>query len=181
MAQIEIDVSGVEQSEGFAPVPAGDYIAHIEASEIKPTKANTGHYLQLEFVIDDRVEGTPDTGMRVAGRKVWDRLNLWNPSSEAVSIAQKDLSAIGHSVGVTMINDSEQLHNKPIKITIGIDGTNNEIKAYAVAPGMAAPTPAGAPPINAAPPGSPPAQQQAPAQQAAPAAPGGSVPPFANQ
>jgi hypothetical protein len=43
------DANQVEPSSDFEPVPAGKYLAVITESEMKPTKAGTGHYLQLTF------------------------------------------------------------------------------------------------------------------------------------
>ncbi len=52
----------VEPAAKFDPIPAGRYQAIITDSEQKPTKAGTGHYLQLTFQIQ---EGT------YKGRILW--------------------------------------------------------------------------------------------------------------
>ncbi|NUQ67248.1 MAG: DUF669 domain-containing protein [Phycisphaerales bacterium] len=66
------DANNVDPSVALDPIPAGKYIAVITESEMKPTKAGGGKYLQLTFQIID--------GER-KGRLVWARLNLENKDS----------------------------------------------------------------------------------------------------
>jgi hypothetical protein len=118
----------VEPTTEFEPIPAGKYLAAITDSEVKPTKSGSGSYLQLAFQI---VEG------EFKGRFVWARLNLDNANSTAVQIARAELSAICRAVGVMTPNDSVELHNLPLVITVKCkkrDDTgeiSNEIKGYA--------------------------------------------------
>lgn len=122
------DANRVEPSTDYDPLPAGKYLAVITESEMKPTKAGTGSYLQLTFEI---LEG------QFKGRKVWARLNLANSNEMTVKIAQAELSAICRAVGVLAPNDSVELHNLPLVITVKCkkrDDTGdvtNEIKGYA--------------------------------------------------
>ena len=96
-------------------------------SEMKPTKAGTGQYLQLTFQI---LEGD------FKGRLLWARLNLQNPSDMAMKIAKAELSAICRAVNVMAPKDSLELHNLPLTISVGCrkrDDTGeitNEIKGY---------------------------------------------------
>ena len=68
------DANDVEPSADLEPIPAGKYQAVITESEMKPTKAGNGHYLQLAFQI---IEG------EYRNRFVWARLNLDNPNATA--------------------------------------------------------------------------------------------------
>ena len=86
------DANQVEPSADFEPIPAGKYEAVITESEMKPTKAGTGHYLQLTFQV---VEG------EFKNRLLWARLNLDNPNATAVQIARAELSAICRAVRAT--------------------------------------------------------------------------------
>jgi len=43
------DARNVEQMDDFEPIPAGNYIAAVVASEMKPTKAGNGSFLELQF------------------------------------------------------------------------------------------------------------------------------------
>ena len=146
MAQVSFNAAEVSTESQFSPVPNGDYPVIITESEMKPTKNGAGQYLQLVLEV---IEGP------YKGRKVWERLNLVNSNQTAVEIAQRSLSQICHAVGHLQLNDSVELHNKPLmaKIVVrqqdGYDDTN-EVKEYSAYPG-GAPAPAQAAPKPAAP------------------------------
>ena len=148
------DASQVEPNAVYEPIPAGWYKAVITGSEEKPTKAQTGSYLQLSLEI---IEG------EYQGRKLTDRLNLNNPNQTAVYIAHRTLSAICRSIGVKSPRDSSDLHDKPLMVKVKVKpgegqyGPSNEIDGYeAVQKGVGA----------------------APAATSTPATGGGSVPPW---
>jgi hypothetical protein len=129
MAQLNFDATKVEPDAGFDTVPVGWYNAAIDESELKPTKDGSGTYLQLRFNILDG---------QYRGRKLFSRLNIRNASTEAQEIALRQLSAIGHAVGVLHIQDSQQLHGIAMKVKVKIrpasaDGqyeAQNEIIVY---------------------------------------------------
>jgi hypothetical protein len=133
------DANQVEPNTDFEAIPAGKYPAAITASEMKPNKAGTGHYLQLTFEILDGP---------YKKRLLWARLNLDNPNAQAVQIARAELSAICRAVGVLAPSDSTELHNLPLVISVRCkkrDDTGeltNEIRGYAKkdAPASAQPT-----------------------------------------
>lgn len=122
--------------------------AVIIDSEMKPTKAGTGNYLQLTFQI---IEGP------YANRLLWARLNLDNPNETARKIAQGELSAICRAVGVLAPNDSVELHNLPLVINVRCKKRSdtgeivNEIKGYSKKDSPQPPT-AAAPASNSTPP-----------------------------
>lgn len=164
MAQLNFDASQVAPSEALEAIPAGWYNAQMTASEMKPTADGTGAYLQAEFTV---LSGD------YAGRKLFDRINLRNKNPVAVEIGYKTLSAICHAVGVIQVQDSQQLHGRPLQLKVslraagpGADGkhyeASNEVKGYKAMDGAGVPM-AGAP-AGGAPSWAP----QAPAQQAAP-------------
>lgn len=103
------DARNVEPTADFEPIPAGKYLAMITESEMKPNKSGTGGYLQLTFQILDGL---------YKNRFVWARLNLNNPNATAVKIAHGELSALCRAVGVLAPNDSLELHNLPLVITV---------------------------------------------------------------
>lgn len=120
------DASQVEPNQGFDLLPAGEYDAVIVASELKATTAGTGKYLKLELQI---LSG------KFQNRKLWDQLNLWNPSEQAVQIAKGTLSSICRAVGVLTPKDSAELHNKPLRVSLKIKkdqqyGDKNVIASY---------------------------------------------------
>jgi hypothetical protein len=125
------DAREVEPMDTFAPVPAGNYIAAIVESEMKPTKTGNGRYLELKFQV---IEGEHK------GRNLWARLNLDNPNELAVKIARSDLSAICRAVGVMQPKDSCELHDLPLSIKVKLrkrqdnGEMTNEIAGYAKRP-----------------------------------------------
>ncbi len=118
----------VDPNVGFDPIPAGKYLCAITSSEMKPTKAGNGEYLELELEV---VDG-PHTG-----RKLWDRLTLRHPNETTVKIARGNLSAICRAVGVMAPRDSCELHNLPLVASVACKKREdtgeitNVIKGYA--------------------------------------------------
>lgn len=146
------DASTVPEST-LLPVPEGRYVVMATSSEVKDNKAGTGQYLQFLLELLDE---------RYAGKKIWVRLNLWNPNATAVAIAQRELADICLAVGIPRPNDSSELLNTPFcaDLVVEKDERNREqnvVKGYAKADAIdAAPkatpktkaatnTPAGAP------------------------------------
>jgi hypothetical protein len=147
MAQINFKASDIQLSErpsgAYGPLPAGEYEMIITRSATKPTKARTGHFLELEMQV---VSGS------ASGRRHWERLNLDNPSQQTVKIAQEQLARLCVALGLDEVEDSDELHDIPFVAEIGIDkkdDTRNVIWGYA--PAMkAAPKPAVKPAAPAA-------------------------------
>jgi hypothetical protein len=110
-AVLNFDASQVEPDTGFEIVPAGWYNVLIDESDMKPTKDGSGAYLQIRFNIIDG---------QYANRKIFARLNLRNANQQTVEIAMRQLSAIGHAVGVLQIQDSSQLHGIPLKVKVKV-------------------------------------------------------------
>jgi hypothetical protein len=128
MASLDgFNANEVEPNTEFEPLPTGKYTAILVESAYKPTKAGTGHYLELKFQI---VTG------QYQGRHVWARLNLDNPNELAVKIAKAELSALCRAVGVMTPKDSIELHNLPLELSVKVvkqketGDLSNEIKGY---------------------------------------------------
>lgn len=126
-----------------APLPKGLYPAIVMDSDIKPTKAGTGQYIELTLQV---IEG------QYAGRRVWDRLNISNPNKQAEDIALAQLQALCQAVGVPNMTDTSQLHDRPFSVSLDIDRKDperNRIVAYQSAAWAQPSTPA--PAASAAP------------------------------
>ena len=117
MPELNFDSNKIEPVGSFEPVPVGDYIAVISASEKKANSKGTGEFLQLTYTI---VDG------EFKGRKIFDRLNIRNDNTQAQEIAQRTLSAICHIVNVPHPKMSEELHDKPMMITVAIRPAKGE-------------------------------------------------------
>ncbi len=117
MPELNFNADDVDPIAGFDPLPLGEYLVVISSSEIKDTKQKTGKYLQLTY---DVIDG------KYKNRKIFDRLNIVNPSEDAQVIAQRALSAICHAVGVMHPKTSEELHDKPFIVKVGIRPASGE-------------------------------------------------------
>ena len=127
MASLQFDATNVKPAGQPDPVPDGMYNVVIDESEIKPTKNGQGAYLQLRFNIMDG---------QFAGQKVFARLNIRNQNATAQEIAYAELSAIQHAVNCLVIQDTNELHNKPLTVKVklkpaeGQYDASNEVKRY---------------------------------------------------
>jgi hypothetical protein len=123
--------ANVESVRLYSPVPAGLYLAEIIASEMRPTTKGSGSYLLLTFRITDGEH---------QGRLLWTLLNLVNVSPRAVQFARAELAAIYEAVDVVRPNDSEELHHRPLLITVtqrrrsDTGEVINDIKGYSRLP-----------------------------------------------
>lgn len=102
------DASTVEPSRPLEPLPAGDYTCAITQSELK--KSNGGDdMLAIELQVLDGEH---------KGRKLFDRFMRSHSNPQVVRIADEKLSALCHATNVLRPQDSAQLHNLPMTVTV---------------------------------------------------------------
>lgn len=146
MANLNFNANEVNPSQSFDPLPPGDYKAIVIESEMKPTKAVDGSYLELRLQV---VEGAHE------GRLLFDRLNLENKNEEAVKIARATLSSICRAVGKMTPKDSTELHNLPLIVKVAVENRKdtgepaNRVKGYKAVNGGVSHAPATAPNVAA--------------------------------
>lgn len=114
------------KANDFDVIPAGDYPAIITKSESKPTKDGTGERLNLQLQILDG---------KFQNRTLFDGLNVKNKSAMCQQIGRGQLKAICIAVNVPDPDDSSELHNKPLMISVKVGSDDkgnprNEIKGY---------------------------------------------------
>ena len=145
------DATQHEPSAPLEAVPDGYYNCRLGGTEIKETKNGNGKYLMLTLDIADG---------QYKGRKLFDRLNLWNSNGQAVEIANKTLSSLCHAVGLMQVRNHEDLRGKQVAVKVVKTndpkyGEGNEVKGYKAAensaqsyaqPAASAPAVAGAKP-----------------------------------
>ena len=125
MARINFNAAEIETTSRDA-IPTGIYEAVVTDSEMRATKSGLGMGINLTFEI--LTEGP------AKGRKVFSWINYEHPKVEAQRIGREELASLCKAVGVTELNDTAQLHNLPLMITVGIDRndpTRNVVKKYA--------------------------------------------------
>lgn len=140
MALFNFNAASVEPmpSRSFEPLPKGDYEMMIVKSDVKPTQAGTGHYIELEMHV---------LGGEHSGRRIWERLNVDNPNKTAQDIASAALASLCYAVGVQDMTETEQLHDIPFVAHIEIDKkdpTRNRVMGYA---STSSPAPKAAAPV----------------------------------
>ena len=144
MASFQFNTADVPARENnFDLLPAGKYAMQVVESEIAPLKSGNGTALKLTMeVLAD--------GYR--GRKLWVNLNVQHTNAQAEQISQQQLRELCDAIGLTRMNDTSELHNKPfegkVKIRVSKDANyedQNEVIGYkslangAPAPGFNAP------------------------------------------
>lgn len=124
------DLNGAFDSNDYEPnvpfelIPAGTYVMRIVGSEIKQAKSDaSASYLKFEMEMDENHH--PD----MAGRKVWDNLNLWNANAKTVQIANATLSAICRAAGKPIIRDTEELHGSVLLVKISVKPAEGQFEA----------------------------------------------------
>lgn len=143
ITSLNFNAANVQPDQAFEPLPPGWYHGQIIDSEVKPTTAGTGSYLQVEIQV---------LGGNYANRKVFDRFNITNPNPTAVEIGQRQLSALCHAINVIDVKSSTQLHARPFQFKAAVDpartgsdgkqyDASNSVKGYkAVENGVSAPS-----------------------------------------
>lgn len=113
MAELDYNLEEIDDAPEYGELPDGIYLVAITESGWVTTKDGEGQYLKLTFQVIQEEQ---------KGRLCWLNLNLKNKNEVAVKIARQQLKAICTAVGVLgIIKDSAQLHNQPLKITLGRD------------------------------------------------------------
>lgn len=111
MAQLNFDATKVAPADTYEPLPPDWYQAVMVKSELKPTRS--GSQLACQFKIINHP--------KYSDRVVFANITLQNTNSEdAQNMGKRQLSAIGHAVGVLNITNSELLHNKPLQIKVTV-------------------------------------------------------------
>ena len=136
---LNFDATQIEVNDSFELIPDNTVAnAVIVSSDWTETKDKLGGYLKVKYEI---IEG------KYKGRFVFENINLQNANEVAVRIAQETLAKICKAIGKDKVANSEELHNIPLEIKIGISPAkegyepNNRIKSYSkVKTGVSAPT-----------------------------------------
>lgn len=127
MALLNFNTANQEEMDDFTVIPVGDYNVQIIKSDLKDTKAGDGKRLNIQFKVLDG---------EFKGRIVFAGLNVVNPNPTAVEISMKELTSICKACGKDQIQDSGELHNIPLTVSVKIKAANgnfpeqNQISKY---------------------------------------------------
>jgi cell pole-organizing protein PopZ len=114
MAQLPSAFNSADHGDmqNFSALPTNDYVSVITESKMKAAKKDVGgSHLYLELT-HEVLQG------KHKGQKFWNRLNLKNPSQQAVNIANETLATICRAVGIAACQDSQALHGKPMIVSV---------------------------------------------------------------
>ena len=105
------------EQRSFDPLPPGDYLVTIEASERRKVKDNpNASYLWLEMQVLDGPH---------KNRKLWANLNLEHPNNDTVQIAKAQLGAICKAVNIIQPKHSHELHGLPLVVAVKLSKRND--------------------------------------------------------
>lgn len=118
-------------------IPGGNYTLHINEAELKATKSGNGHYIEIQLQVIDECQ--------FKGKVLFDRMNIDNPNSQAVAIAQRSLGALGVAAGIPSLDDTSLLRGKVVIGAVKEKDGENSIRTYKAPVQAQAAVPAPAP------------------------------------
>ena len=98
-------------------IPDGDYLAAVTKSEVKTSKAGN-EYLSLGFQI---LEGAKKNLW------VWSNYNIGHPDHDVKRMAWGQLTVLCQAIGIDEFDETEELHDLPLIITVKNKGDNVNI------------------------------------------------------
>lgn len=107
------------ESMDFSPIPPGDYKVMIEKVEVKDTKSGTGKYINLQMAV---IEGEYEN------RKIFDMINIQNPSDTCVKIGLARLADICRAIGVPTINDTDEMVNACLSVKVVVERKDKRVE-----------------------------------------------------
>lgn len=110
-----------EDDGDFSIIPDGWYLASIEKATIKPNKNKNGELISITFTIEDE---------EFKNRKVWENLNIKNPSEKTVKVAFAILDKIKEAIGKPKLSDTDELIDEEIFIKTKKVGKFYDVKDY---------------------------------------------------
>jgi hypothetical protein len=115
MAELDLNTAweDIEDQPDFGLVPTAKYVLEIVNSDIKPTKAEDGRYINFEIKICDG---------EYVNRRIFEMVHIENTSEKAVARGLSTLKKICAAVGMPgkLPRDTEQLHGIQFLGLVGI-------------------------------------------------------------
>jgi hypothetical protein len=147
MPRIPMNLDDVPAPEALGAVPAGWYTCKV--SDSQTTVSRAGHEMLV-------VELTIHEGEH-AGRKLWDRLNLWHPDPKVSEIAARSLKALAVAAGRPNLQETEEIHEQLVEVKVAVRDDqsgqyepSNAVRSYRAASNVAKPPVGMTPPPAAA-------------------------------
>lgn len=118
-----------EPAGEYVPLPAGEYLAILESSEMVDKSEAGVQKVGLKFMWQV-IEG------QYKGRKISQYLNYVHPNQDAQRIARAELSAVCRACNRLEARDTAELHNIPVFLKVAVekrkdnDELQNRIKKW---------------------------------------------------
>jgi hypothetical protein len=138
------DATTAPARQSFEAIPPGPYTVLFDKAEIKPTKSGNGHYVEVQMSV---------IGGPFANRKLWDRINVDNPSAKCVEIGMAAMGQLATAIGLVRVRSTDEIIGKMCLVKVKVKNDSNEIAKYeplgGAGPGAPAnPTPRPSAPVN---------------------------------
>lgn len=111
MSTFTFNAEEVAPQAEFDLLPAGKYVTQVIESDLSDNSKGTGKILKLTLEILDG---------EFTNRRLWARLNVQHENPETERIARAQLSALCHSIGITQLKDTTELHGRPVLATVKV-------------------------------------------------------------
>lgn len=118
------DPSSVPPVDEFGVLPPGSYPVMVEDAECKETKKRDGYYLKVTLSVLDGP---------YRGRKLWDNINVRNPSEDCEKFGIRKLGNLCVATGVPVIDrehSEKLLINKTCIAKVNVKDNSNVIAKY---------------------------------------------------
>jgi hypothetical protein len=110
----------LQPSQSYDLLPAGWYTCVITDAELKDTKSGTGQYIKVRYDI---------TGPSCQGRVVFGNFNIKNQNVKAEEIGRQQLGDLMRALGLSAVNDTDQLINGHLSIKVDVRPASGEYNA----------------------------------------------------
>ena len=100
------------EQRDYTELPNGTYKLEVEDSDVVPTSKGDGVILKTTLSVVE-----PE---QFKGRKLFNNYNLENKNPVAQKIGEEQFASLCRAIGVSSVNDSEDLHFHPFMAQIGL-------------------------------------------------------------
>lgn len=110
-----------QAARSFEPLPNGPYEVEITDADLVELKSGNGTGLKIEYTVV-----SPEA---YEGRKIWQNLNIRHTNEQAEQIAQSQLSSLCRAVGIGVLNETEDLFGKMLRVGVKIRPAKGDYQA----------------------------------------------------
>lgn len=129
----KLDATSIDTTQtDYENLPDGIYALEVIQSEVAATSKRDGTILKLRYSVIEPEE--------YKGRLIFGNITLENPNAQAQEIGQKQLASLCRAIGLSEIEDSEELHFQRFVAKVGLSkerkvgdkvySPRNEIKRF---------------------------------------------------